>query len=93
MPDTLVAHGGLGAVGVGRRVVAVGGERLGSGLTGTIAATEVFNPKRDRWKRLPDLLNARHGLGVAADRKRVYAIEGGTITFIGVSNFVEMLRL
>jgi len=93
LADMGVAHGGFGAVGVGRRVVAVGGEAPGSGPEGTIPDAEVYLPRRDRWRALPDLPSPRHGLGVVAHRKRVYAIEGGTVTFAGISNLVESLRI
>ncbi len=93
LPGMLVPHGGFAAAGVGRRVVVAGGERLGEGLFGTIAAAEVYDPAQRRWNRLPDLPTPRHGLGVAALGNSVYAIEGGPITLVGVSNAVEALRL
>jgi len=93
LPDTRVGHAGFGAVGVGRRVVAVGGEAPGSSVEGTIAAAEIYGPGRNRWRDLPDLPTPRHGLGVAALRGRVYAVEGGTVTLLGISNVVESLRV
>jgi len=93
MADTGTAHGGFGAVGVGRRVVALGGEAPGSSPAGTIAAAEIYSPRRDRWRSLPDMPTARHGLGVAVSGRRVYAIEGGTVTLLGISNAVESLRV
>ena len=91
--DTNVAHGGFGAVGVGRRVVALGGEAPGTSPTGTIPTAEVYGPRRDAWRVLPDLGTPRHGLGVTAYRGTVYAIEGGPITLVAISNVVESLRL
>jgi len=93
LADTTVAHGGFGAVGVGRRVVAVGGEDPGSSPEGTIAAAEIYRPGRDHWRNLPDMPTPRHGLGVVAARGRVFTLEGGTVTFAGVSNVAESLRL
>ena len=91
--DTLDGHGGFGAVGVGRRVVALGGEAPGQSAAGTIPTVEIYGPRHDRWRRLPDLPTPRHGLGVAAAGSRIYAIEGGPITLIAISNVVESLRL
>lgn len=93
LADTRVGHGGFGAVGVGRRVVVVGGEAPGSSAAGTIPDVEIYGPRRKRWRGLPDLPTPRHGLGVAARGRRVFAIEGGTVTFVGISNLVESLRL
>lgn len=93
LPDMGVPHGGFGAAGVGRRVVAVGGERPGEGATGTIPVAELYSPRLRRWTRLPDLPTPRHGLGVAAVGRTVFALEGGPITFASVSNAAEALTL
>ena len=67
-------RGGIAAATVaGRIVVVVGGEEA----AGTIREVELLAPGARRWARLADLPTPRHGLGVVAYRKRVYAIEGG----------------
>jgi hypothetical protein len=93
LADTTTGHGGFGAAGIGDRVVALGGEAPGTSPNGTIDTAEVYAPRRDRWRPLPDMITPRHGLAVAAMRGRVYAIEGGTVTLVGISNAVESIRL
>jgi len=55
------------------RVVVFGGEEP----AGTIAEVEIYDPKRRRWRSLPDMRTPRHGLGGASLGDRVYALEGG----------------
>jgi len=89
--DLLRPRGGLGAVGVCGEVVAFGGEDPRSGLPGVIPETERYRPNRDAWEALPEMLTPRHGLGAAAVDDRVYALEGGPITFGAISNAAERL--
>lgn len=93
LPDMTRGNAGFGAVTVCGRIVAVGGEQPRDGSTGTIGRAELYNPNRREWTRLPDLSSPRHGLGVARVGRRVYAIEGGTVTLVGISAVVESLRL
>ena len=77
LPDLRVARGGIASALVsGGRIVVFGGENLEPGGT-TIAPVELFDIRTRRWRRLPDMLTPRHGLGGAALGDRVYAIEGG----------------
>ena len=89
--DMARGHAGFGAVSVCDSIVAFGGEQPGEGAAGTIPRTERYDPSADRWTQLPDLGVPRHGLGAAAVDGRVYAIEGGDITFASVTNEVEAL--
>ncbi len=91
--DLLRARGGLGAVGVCGGVVAFGGEDPRSGPPGVIPETERYRPSADTWESLPEMPTPRHGLGAAAVGDRVYALEGGPITFGAVSNVAEALDL
>jgi N-acetylneuraminic acid mutarotase len=84
-------HAGFPAVAVCGQIVAFGGEQPGEGLAGTIPQTESYDPAADAWTSLPNLLTARHGLGGAAVGGRVFAIEGGNITFKSVTSAVEAL--
>jgi non-specific serine/threonine protein kinase len=93
LADMTRGHAGFGAVTVCGRVVAVGGEQPGDGPSGTIARTEQYDPHDRRWRRLPDLSSPRHGLGVARVGRHIYAIEGGTVTLVGISDVVESLEV
>jgi non-specific serine/threonine protein kinase len=72
------------------RIVVFGGEQLGPGGT-TIRQVELFNPRRNRWRQLPDMLTPRHGLGGASLGNRVYAILGGPQPAFHFSTAIEYL--
>jgi N-acetylneuraminic acid mutarotase len=72
------------------RIVVFGGEQLGLGGT-TIKQVEVYSPKRNRWRRLPDMRTPRHGLGGVSSGDRVYAIEGGPQPGFHFSDLIETL--
>jgi N-acetylneuraminic acid mutarotase len=74
------------------RIVVFGGERLGPGGT-TVKQVEVYSPRRNRWRRLPDMLTPRHGLGGVSSGHRVYAIEGGPQPGFHFSNAIEYLSV
>jgi hypothetical protein len=93
LADMDSGHAGFAAVGLGRRVVAFGGEAPGETPTGTIAATELYRPGPDRWTRLPDMPTPRHGLGGVRVGGRIYAIEGGPVTQASGSKTVEELTV
>jgi hypothetical protein len=81
------ARGGIGAATVRRRIVVVGGEEE----AGTIGEVELFDTRRRRWRRLPDLATPRHGLGVVSRRGRVYAVEGGDKPGFAFTSTIESL--
>jgi hypothetical protein len=72
------------------RIVVFGGENLGPGGT-TIAEVELYDPRRRRWRSLPDLRTPRHGLGGVSLGNRVYAIQGGPTPGFAFSNAIEFL--
>ena len=74
------------------RIVVFGGEQLGPGGT-TIRQVEVYSPRRNRWRSLPDMLTPRHGLGGVSRGDRVYAIEGGPQPGFHFSNAIETLTV
>ena len=77
LPNLRFARGGIASALVsGGRIVVFGGENLEPGGT-TIAPVELFDIRKRRWRRLPDMLTPRHGLGGAALGNRVYALQGG----------------
>jgi N-acetylneuraminic acid mutarotase len=91
LPDLRFARGGIASARLrDGRIVVFGGENLAPGGT-TIAQVELFNPRTRRWRRLPDMLTPRHGLGGAALGNRVFAIEGGPEPGFHFSRAIEYL--
>jgi N-acetylneuraminic acid mutarotase len=86
-----MARGGIASARLpDGRIVVFGGEQLGAGGT-TIKQVEVYSPRRNRWRRLPDMLTPRHGLGGVSFGDRVYAIEGGPQPGFHFSHAIESL--
>jgi N-acetylneuraminic acid mutarotase len=84
VPD---ARGGTSAVGIGGRIVSVGGEEP----RGTIPEVLAYRIAERRWMRLADLPTPRHGVGVAALGGRVFVIGGGPRRGLTVSSANEAL--
>jgi hypothetical protein len=91
--DLETGHAGFAAVTVCGQVVAVGGEDPGTSVAGTVPAVETYDPESDRWSRLADMRTPRHGFGGAAVGRRVFALEGGPVTLLSVSNVAEALAV
>lgn len=91
--DLSSGRGGLAAVAACDRLVAFGGEDPRRGPPGTVPEVERYDPARDAWDRLPDMRTPRHGLGGAAIGRRIYALEGGDVTSLSVTNTAEALDL
>ncbi len=91
--DLTTGHAGFAAMTVCGRVVALGGEDPGSSPTGTVARAEIYDSTRDRWERLPDMRTPRHGFGGAAVGEQIFALEGGPVTLLSVSNVSEALSV
>lgn len=72
LADKPTPSGGLGAVVVGKRLVALGGENP----TGTIGAVEALDLRTRRWSVLPPMRTPRHGMGVVAIGSTLFAIAG-----------------
>jgi hypothetical protein len=68
-------------------VIVFGGEEP----AGTIREVELYEPKRRRWRSLPDMRTPRHGLGAVSLNDRVYAIQGGPKPGFHFSNAIEFL--
>jgi N-acetylneuraminic acid mutarotase len=91
LPDMRTPRGGIASARLrDGRIVVFGGENLGPGGT-TIAEVELYDPRRRRWRSLPDLRTPRHGLGGASLGDRIYAIEGGRTPGFALSNAIEFL--
>jgi N-acetylneuraminic acid mutarotase len=91
LPPLQTARGGIASARLrDGRIVVFGGERLEPGGT-TIAEVELFDPRTERWRSLPDMLTPRHGLGGVALGNRVYSFAGGTSPGFSFSPAVEVL--
>jgi serine/threonine protein kinase/N-acetylneuraminic acid mutarotase len=91
LPSMEAATGGVGAAYVRgtRRVIAVGGENL----TGASNAVWEYDIQDRVWRRLPNLLSARHGVAVTGISDSVYAVGGGTVSGNGQpSQEAEVLK-
>lgn len=89
LPPVPAARGGTAAATLGRSIVSAGGEAP----DGTISSVYAYDVDRWRWRRLPDLGTARHGLGLVATGGRVYAVAGGTTPGLSTSPVSESLAL
>lgn len=58
-------------------VYAFGGEEMGPAAERTFDDAERFDPRANRWERLPPMPTARHGLGAAAIDGSIYVVSGG----------------
>ena len=70
-------------------IVSIGGEAPG----GTIASVFTYDTASRKWRKLPDLPTPRHGLGVVATGRTVYAIAGGPQPGLTTSGAVEHITL
>lgn len=78
----------------GKLIVAGGGtEVVDNPAEGTILkAAFAYDPRKRRWSRLPDLLQARHGAAAAAAGGRMYVFRGAPCPGYGEMSSVESLR-
>jgi N-acetylneuraminic acid mutarotase len=92
LPPLRTPRGGIASARLrDGRIVVFGGEDFGGSGNSTIAEVELYDPRRRRWRRLPDMRTARHGLGGAALGNRVFALEGGPSPGLFYSNAIEFL--
>lgn len=79
--------GGLEALPVNGRVLAVGG---GNDRAGTVTgAVQVYDPASDRWELGSDMRTPRHGFGAAVLGDRLYALGGSPCALFAASDIVE----
>jgi N-acetylneuraminic acid mutarotase len=60
---------------------------------GTSSAVYAYSPSANRWRRLPDLPTARHGLAVVGIGSTIHVIGGGPQPGLSVSSANESLNL
>ena len=82
-------RGGTGAATVDGLVVSVGSESP----QGTSGAAYALDVRTGVWRTLPDLPTPRHGLGVVAFRRAIFAIGGGPEPGLTVTGANEHLTL
>lgn len=91
LPPMPVPAGGLAAVAVGKRVIAIGGGDDGRGtVTG---AVQEFDPSRDEWSPLPSLRTPRHGQGATILGDKIWVFGGSACAYFNATDLVEWLRL
>jgi N-acetylneuraminic acid mutarotase len=78
----------LAATALGGRVYAIGGRR--AGYDTNLATVESYDPRTNRWLRLPDLPSPRGGTGAAAIAGRIVSVGGESPT--GTERAVWALR-
>ena len=87
VPPLPTPTGGLGAVGVDGKVIALGGgDDRGGTVTG---AVQRFDPARGAWELLPAMKTKRHGFAVAYASGRIYTFGGSPCARFAASDFVE----
>ncbi len=93
-PSLNVARSGIASALVADSIVVFGGEDLGPGGS-TIAEVErlPFADLDGPWQLIESMPVPRHGLGGAAKADFVYALEGGPMPGLHVSDLVERLDL
>jgi N-acetylneuraminic acid mutarotase len=64
------------AVGYHGHAYVVGGYASRNGLTDPVKTLYRYDPKKNRWRRLPDMPTARAALAVGVVRGRLYAVGG-----------------
>ncbi len=73
------------------RIVVFGGEDFAGSGNEAISEVELFDPRTNRWRRLPDMRTPRHGLGGTALGNRVFAVEGGPRPGLAFSDAIEFI--
>ena len=90
--DMPVALNHAAAASYKGRVYVLGGYRARTGLSREVATLYRFNPRRDRWTRLPSAPTSRGALAVGVIGRRLYAV-GGANTDDGSARDAGDLRL
>jgi N-acetylneuraminic acid mutarotase len=89
LPPLPVPAGGLAAVAVGNRVIAIGGGDDGRGtVTG---AVQEFDPSRGEWSPLPSLRTPRHGQGATVVKNKIWVFGGSACAYFNATDRVESL--
>jgi hypothetical protein len=96
-PDLPIGLGALAVTAADGMVIVTGGGRdpIHPGEPGgwNTRASYAYEPRRERWIRLPDMRKPRHGHSIAAVGGRVYAFRGIPCPGYGEMSSAESLRL
>jgi N-acetylneuraminic acid mutarotase len=85
--DLPVPSGGLEAIAIDDRVLAMGGgDDRGGTVTG---ALQLFDPKTGEWRQLPEMRTPRHGFGGTRIADRVYTFGGSICALFAKTEIVE----
>jgi N-acetylneuraminic acid mutarotase len=91
LPPMPVPAGGLAAVAIGNRVIALGGGNDGNGtVTG---AVQEFDPATGEWAPQPSLRTPRHGQGATIVDDRIWVFGGSACAYFNPTDRVESLPL
>jgi hypothetical protein len=74
-------RGGLGVIGVGNCIYAIGGEVAGAAAPGVTGVTESYDTGSGTWRELPALATPRHGIEAALYGHTVLVAGGGLESF------------
>lgn len=91
LPRMPIPVGGLAAVAIGDRVVAIGGGDDGRGTVS--GAVQEFNAAGGEWSLLPSLRVPRHGHGAAMLGDRLWVFGGSACAYFNATDEVESLPL
>jgi N-acetylneuraminic acid mutarotase len=78
---------GFATAVLGARVLVIGGENVDTGST--FHTVEAYNTVTDRWRSLPPMPTARHGIQAVVDKGKVYVADGGTVPTRGAPTNVQ----
>jgi hypothetical protein len=97
LPPVPTDTGSPGVTAIAGQVVVTGGGRdpIHPDEPGgwTLRTAYAYRPQTGRWRRLPDMLNARHGHVAAATDGKVFVFRGAPCPGYGEMSSVESLRL
>jgi hypothetical protein len=87
--DLPTARGGMSGVTIDDRCYVIGGETWSMGPPATFAANEMFDSMSKRWAVLAPMPTPRHGLGLAAVGKEIWAVGGGPLQGNSYTTIIE----
>ncbi|KAI0478335.1 hypothetical protein F4859DRAFT_521186 [Xylaria cf. heliscus] len=80
MKDMPTARAGFALGTHGHKLLIFGGEGNLKNPTGVFSATEVYNVRRDQWKRAVPMPIPRHGFGAISFRQNTWMAGGGLVS-------------
>ncbi len=95
LPPMSVARAGHAVAGYEGRLVVFGGEGRTSNANsdGVFPQVEVYDPGTNRWTRIDDMANPRHGIGAAVVGNRIYVPGGADVIGFGLVDTHDALEI